>query len=132
MRRSLHVTSVLLTAILLLSSLPSFAANRYKSWYKPTQKVNHLVTAGASIGYSTLLENYDDLITTGSVGGTVGLGYELRVNNFLLATGVDAQFVTANASFELPNMTQEIFDTQGKLATMNYMFEPIEEAHRFM
>ena len=71
MRRSLHVTSVLLTAILLLSSLPSFAANRYKSWYKPTQKVNHLVTAGASIGYSTLLENYDDLITTGSVGGTV-------------------------------------------------------------
>lgn len=133
MRRSLHVTSVLLTAILLLSSLPSFAANRYKSWYKPTQKVNHLVTAGASIGYSTLLENYDDLITTGSVGGTVGLGYELRVNNFLLATGVDAQFVTANASFELPNIPPKpIIDTQGKHAEMNYMFEPIEEAHRFM
>lgn len=132
MRRSLHVTSVLLTAILLLSSLPSFAANRYRSWYRPSKQVNHFVTAGASIGYSTLLENYHDLKTTGSVGGTVGLGYELRVDKFLLATGVDAQFLTANSSFELPNITHEIYDTQGKLATMNYMFEPIEEAHRFM
>lgn len=133
MRKSLHVLGVLLaTVALLLQMTPISAANRHAGWRKHNNQVNHFITAGASAGYSTLIENYSDLNTKGTIGGTLGLGYELRINKFLLTTGVEAQLVTAKDSFALPNFTQNIIDTQGKLAIMNYRFAPIEESHQLL
>lgn len=133
MKKSLHVIGALLVTVALLCHSASVsAATRSNTRNKQTTQVNHLLTAGASVGYSTLLENYGDLTTIGKVGGTIGVGYELQINKFLFATGVEAQYVTADATFELPDMQRKISDTQGKLATMNYAFGTIEEAHRLM
>ena len=133
MKKSLHVIGALLVTVALLCHSASVsAATRSKTRNKQTSQVNHLLTAGASVGYSTLLENYDDLETIGKVGGTFGVGYELHFNKFLFSAGLEAQYVTADATFELPDMQRKIFDTQGKLATMNYAFGTIEEAHRLM
>ena len=133
MKKSLHVIGALLVTVALLCHSASVsAATRSNTRNKQTTQVNHLLTAGASVGYSTLLENYDDLETIGKVGGAIGVGYELQINKFLFTTGVEAQYVTADATFELPDMQRKIFDTQGKLATMNYAFGTIEEAHRLL
>ena len=133
MKKSLHVIGALLVTIALLcQSAPMSAATKFKTSSKQRTQVEHLITAGASVGYSTLLENYDDLETVGKVGGTFGVGYELHFNKFLFSAGLEAQYVTADATFELPDMQRKIIDTQGKTATMNYAFEPIEEAHRLL
>lgn len=133
MKKKLRVISVLIIAVTLFGqAAPLSAATRYKQWNNHGPQVNSFITAGGTMGYSTLLETYDDLTTTGALGGALGVGYELRVNKFLFATGLEAQFVTANSSFELPNLTQKIIDTQGKLATMNYAFDPVNETHRLM
>ena len=133
MKKSLHVIGALLvTVALLCQSNPMSAATKFKTPSRQRTQVEHLITAGASVGYSTLLENYDDLETIGKVGGTFGVGYELHFNKFLFSAGLEAQYVTADATFELPDMQRKIIDTQGKPATMNYAFEPVEEAHRLL
>ena len=133
MKKSLHVIGALLVTVALLCHSASVsAATKFKASSKQRTQVEHLITAGASVGYSTLLENYDDLETIGKVGGTFGVGYELHFNKFLFSAGLEAQYVTADATFELPDMQRKIIDTQGKTATMNYAFEPIEEAHRLL
>ena len=107
------------------------ATSRHSNWTTNNQ-LNHFVTIGASAGYSTLFENYEDLNTKGAVGGTFDLGYELRVNKFLFLTGIEAQYVAANDMFDLEQVNQKITDTQGKYATMHYRFETIQEAHKLL
>lgn len=132
MKNKFHVVSLLMFIVALLSQTTSmFATSKHTNWITSNQ-LNHFVTIGVSAGYSTLLENYEDLNTMGAVGGTFGLGYELRVNKFLVLTGIETQYVTASDIFVVEPFTQKIIDTQGKYATMHYRFETIQEAHRLL
>lgn len=60
MKKSLHVIGALLvTVALLCQSNPMSAATKFKTPSRQRTQVEHLITVGASVGYSTLLENYD-------------------------------------------------------------------------
>lgn len=133
MKRILFGFKMLLLFGLTLVSTSVSAANRtYGGAFSMhrVSTVNHLITVGASAGYSTIIENYDDLSTQGDVGALFGIGYEMRTNGFYLSTGVEAQLVNANAVYSLSIKDHPILDTQGKPAVMHYAFDPITEYQR--
>ena len=110
-------------------SMMSIHASAYGKGYGRYNRasVNHFFTVGASVGYSNFIENYPDLQTTGSAAAAVTLGYEMRVNHFYFTTGVEAQWLNANAEYNVERFDMSIRDTKGDLAIMYYDFDPIKE-----
>ena len=99
---------------------------------KSASSVNHFLTVGFSAGYSTLIDSYDDLSTSGGMGGFLGVGYEMRINHFYWSLGAEVQLLNATGVYNLEVQDQHCWDTQGKPMIMHYQFDPITEYQRLM
>ena len=99
---------------------------------KNASSVNHFLTVGLSAGYSTLIDSYDDLSTSGGMGGFLGVGYEMRVNHFYWSLGAEVQLLNATGVYNLERHDQHSLDTQLKPMIMHYQFDPITEYQRLM
>lgn len=114
-----RTSKFILFILSLLFLMPMYSRNKLP--------LGHFLTVDASLGYSTILENYQDLETGGTIGGFFGINYELRKKSFLFTTGIEGQMLTANSLFKMDNFEVPIYDTQGKLATMHYQIGTIDE-----
>ncbi len=90
--------------------------------YSKQSDYYHFFYASVAGGYSSLHEtNVSDVATTGDFGGLIGLGYEMRVKNFWLSIGVDAELLqnrsVISSSYKLQ---QDARDSQGKPIVMSY------------
>lgn len=106
-----------LVCILLSLSTPIHSRN----------KTTHLISASATVGYSTIVEDYNDLNTFGKTGGGLGINYELRNNHFSFTTGLEGQLLKCRTQFTMPAVDAQIYDTQGKIATMHYQIGSVTE-----
>lgn len=92
---------------------------------------NHFLTLSGGAGYSTLFENVPELISFGSVAGTIDLGYEYRIKGFWLNIAVELQYLSATSTFNISGTEKWIYDTQGKLALMHYDFDQSFDKQEF-
>lgn len=123
-KNTIYSKYLLLLGICFLS-VSAVASNKLLNQKKTP--VNHFFTVGASVGYSHMLESYEELSTQGAVSGLLGLGYEMRVKHFYWSLGVEAQLLRAKANYDLADQNMSILDTQGKPAIMHYRFDAVQE-----
>lgn len=115
--------------LLLLISYSSTSYARYISHNKKNNFYNSF-SIGGSLGYANIFEDYNHFTTTGSLGATLVFGYEFRLNDFWLYTGIEGQYLSANAFSNIDGTERQIVDTQGKPAVMHYEFgQFIEQQH---
>jgi outer membrane protein OmpA-like peptidoglycan-associated protein len=65
-------------------------------------------------GYSALFHNFDETSVLGGGGGGLGIGYQLKVKNFLFNTGAEFEFINSTTNINNVSGEKRIFDTQGK------------------
>ncbi|MCQ2343640.1 MAG: PorT family protein [Paludibacteraceae bacterium] len=93
----------------------------------------HFWAVGFSGGYSTLVEDYRDLNTSGSVGFTGHFGYEYENQGFWLSPMLELQYFSSKAHSSVNVADSRIIDTQLKDATMHYeMMSGLSEEQRFL
>lgn len=65
-------------------------------WSQP----NHFVNGSVGFGYSSIFSGIEKTITPGGVGMNLGVGYELRYENFLMNTGVEFNYLNSKVLLE--------------------------------
>lgn len=128
-KNTIYSKCLLLLGICFLS-VSAVASNKLLNQKKTP--VNHFFTVGASVGYSHMLENYEELSTKGAVSGLLGLGYEMRVKHFYWSLGAEAQLLRAKANYDFADQSLSILDTQGESAIMHYCFEAVQEEQNLL
>ncbi len=119
----------LLFVLLLLIACSNTTYARYISHNKKNNFYNSF-SIGGSLGYSNIFENYNQFTTPGSLGASLMFGYEFRLYSFWLYTGIEGQYLSANAFSNIDGTERKIIDTQGKPAVMHYEFgQFVEQQH---
>ncbi len=71
-------------------------------------------------GFNSLQTSLRNVTPSGTVGGSVGAGYEFRYKGLWVSLGVGAQFHRSAMTLKGYSETREGFDTQGKEVTFHY------------
>ncbi len=116
-----------LIIIFISHTIPLLSASYRTGMYR---NINYFSVSGG-IGYGTLLENIPDLNTHGSLGGFLSFGYELRVSNFWLNTGIECQYIRSSSSFNISGFDRNVYDTQGKQILYHYDFDKSIDTQQF-
>lgn len=103
---------ILLLVILSLYCVDTMAYTRLNP------DVHHFVSFDGSVAYSSLLNSSDSLKSGMGVSPYLGVGYRLFYNNFLFATGVEAQYMYNAYSTVDSKMTLNMLDTEGDRFTL--------------
>jgi outer membrane protein OmpA-like peptidoglycan-associated protein len=74
-------------------------------------------------GYSAMFHSFDETSVLGGGGGGLGLGYQLRVKNFLFNTGAEFEFLNSATNVNNIRGEKRIFDTQGKEVILPYDYK---------
>lgn len=126
----------IITLVCFIVALPIwqdlYARNPYRPQSNTTDSYHFIYITGSG-GYSSLKENNNyDITTTGNFGGVIGLGYEMRVNNFWMSIGGDLSFLQ-NKSIMASSYktTHDAKDTQGKPIVMNYDITRQEDMNKW-
>jgi hypothetical protein len=89
-------------------------------WRQINVLTKHYLSLSGEVGYYSLLENMEDVRTRGGAGGALGLGYEMRYNNFWFGLGLDFQYGSSTMTTAGYNVDRELIDTQGKHVNFHY------------
>lgn len=93
----------------------------------------HFWAVGLSGGYSTLMEDYPDLSTSGLAGFTGHFGYEYQNQGFWISPTLELQYFSAKAISSVTISDARILDTQLKNAVMHYtMTSGLSEKQQFL
>lgn len=71
-------------------------------------------------GYNSLQTSLTNVVPSGTVGGSVGAGYEFRYKGLWVSLGVGAQFHRSTLTLNQYSETREGFDTQNQEVTFHY------------
>lgn len=124
----------LLTLLFLIVIHSSTFAYTRHSNFSPKSDYYHFLYVSAAGGYSSLHEiNKGNFSTYGDFGGLLGLGYEMRVNNFWISAGADVELLQYKSVMNSPYKLQhDALDTQGKAIVMNYEISNQIDQSRFV
>lgn len=93
----------------------------------------HFWSIGVGGGYATMMEDYTELNSSGSVGLSAHFGYEYQNQGLWVSPMLELQFLSANAVSSVTMSDQRIIDTQLKNAVMHYeMRSGLDEHQRFL
>jgi len=92
----------------------------------------HYFSVSGSLGYSTLLEDFDELRTAGGMGAAAAFGYEVRTHGFWLNTGIEMQMLNATSSYGIEGFDRAAYDTQGKQMTYHYTINSADDRQRLV
>lgn len=92
-------------------------------WKMYNVLTKHYLALSGELGYYSLLENVPGVTTRGGASGSIGLGYEMRYNNFWLGVGLNFQFCSSTMTIAGSSVDRAIYDTQGKLVQYHYDVE---------
>ena len=80
----------------------------------------HYLSLNGQVGYFSFLENIPDVRTRGGASGALGIGYEMRYNNFWFGLGVDLQYAASTMTTGGYSIDRTVYDTQGKILQYHY------------
>ena len=112
-----RVERLLTVALLVVFSLPIWAEGM---WRQVGSDTYHYFAFSAGGGYYALLENIEEVRTTGGGAGVIGLGYELRRRGFSFSAGLDLQYGGSTMQMSPFEVHRLVWDTQGKEVNYHY------------
>ena len=100
-----------------------------KTWKGANRNIHHVAMWGG-VGYSGLVNKYDNNKFTGGVGGLIGVGYEYKYDHFILNAGPEFRIFSSADKITFPTSYDVSMIGPGYSQTKHYTFtEPMPEDH---
>ena len=100
-----------------------------KTWKGATRNIHHVAMWGG-VGYSGLLNQYDNNKFVGGGGGLIGVGYEYRYDHFILNAGPELRLFSSMDKITFPAPYDVTMMAEGYSQTKHYIFsDPLKENH---
>jgi outer membrane protein OmpA-like peptidoglycan-associated protein len=100
-----------------------------KTWKGATRNIHHVAMWGG-VGYSGLLNQYDNNKFVGGGGGLIGVGYEYRYDHFILNAGPELRLFSSMDKITFPAPYDVTMMAEGYNQTKHYIFsDPLKENH---
>ena len=100
-----------------------------KKWKGATRNVHHVAMWGG-VGYSGLVNQYDNSKFIGGGGGLLGVGYEYRYDHFIFNAGPELRLFSSMDKITFPGPYDVAIMADGYNQTKHYLFsDPLNENH---
>ncbi len=100
-----------------------------KKWKGATRNVHHVAMWGG-VGYSGLVNQYDNSKFIGGGGGLLGVGYEYRYDHFIFNAGPELRLFSSMDKITFPSPYDVAMMADGYNQTKHYLFsDPLNENH---
>lgn len=100
-----------------------------KKWKGATRNIHHVAMWGG-VGYSGLVNQYDNSKFIGGGGGLLGVGYEYRYDHFIFNAGPELRLFSSMDKITFPGPYDVAIMADGYNQTKHYLFsDPLNENH---
>lgn len=100
-----------------------------KKWKGATRNIHHVAMWGG-VGYSGLVNQYDNSKFIGGGGGLLGVGYEYRYDHFIFNAGPELRLFSSMDKITFPAPYDVAIMADGYNQTKHYLFsDPLNENH---
>lgn len=100
-----------------------------KKWKGATRNIHHVAMWGG-VGYSGLVNQYDNSKFIGGGGGLLGVGYEYRYDHFIFNAGPELRLFSSMDRITFPGPYDVAIMADGYNQTKHYLFsDPLNENH---